>query len=104
MDMDQIFARHGDLVINRSPIPKSVKLSEPKSTVVLAGRESAPHAIAEFQHVLYGQEGAIQYLRIAQPVELSHSERHKTIALPPGDYQVASLAEMNGDLARAVED
>lgn len=102
--MDQIFARHGDLVINKAPIPKDIELTEPKSRVVLAGRESAPHAIAEFQHVKYGARGGIQYLRIAEPVELSHSERHKTITLPPGDYQVASLAEMNGDMARAVED
>jgi hypothetical protein len=102
--MEQLFARHGDLVINRAPIPTNIELSEPKAPVVLAGRESAPHAIAEYQHVKYGQSEGIQYLRVAKEVELSHSERHKTIALPPGDYQVASLAEMNGDLARAVED
>jgi hypothetical protein len=102
--MEQLFARHGDLVINKAPIPRGVDLLQPKTAVVLAGRESAPHAIAEFQHVLYGQDGAVQYLRVAQEVELSHSERHKTIALPPGDYQIASLAEMSGDMARAVED
>lgn len=102
--MEQLFARHGDLVINCAPIPKDIELAEPKARIVLAGRESASHAIAEFQHVKYGRRDGIQYLRVAKEVELSHSERHKTIALPPGDYQVASLAEMNGDLARAVED
>lgn len=102
--MEQLFARHGDLVINQAPIPADIELRDPKAPVVLAGRESAPHAIAEFQHVKYGSREGIQFLRVAQEVELSHSERHKTIALPPGDYQIASLAEMNGDLARAVED
>lgn len=102
--MEQLFARHGDLVINRASIPGNIELAAPKATIVLAGRESAPHAIAEFQHVLYGQVGSVQYLRVAKEVELSHSERHKTIALPPGDYQIASLAEMNGDMARAVDD
>lgn len=102
--MEQIFARHGDLVINRADIPSDITLAQPKGRVVLAGRESAPHAIDAFQHVLYGQRDGIQFLRVAEPVELTHSERHKTIALPPGDYQVASLAEMNGDLSRAVDD
>lgn len=102
--MEQLFARHGDLVINRAAIPKDIELDQPKAAVILAGRESAPHAIAEFEHVKYGARDGIQYLRVAKEVDLSHSERHKTIALPPGDYQIASLAEMNGDLARAVED
>lgn len=102
--MEQLFARHGDLVINKAPIPSGIELSEPTAPVVLAGRESAPHVIADFQHVKYGTRNGIQFLRVAQQVELSHSERHKTIALPPGDYQVASLAEMSGDMARAVED
>jgi hypothetical protein len=102
--MDQIFARHGDLVINRAPIPSGAKLDKPKVRVVLAGRESAPHAIDAFESVLYGQSGSLQFVRVLEPVELSHSERHKTIALPPGDYQIASLAEMSGDIARAVDD
>lgn len=102
--MDQLFARHGDLVINKAAIPSNVKLEEPKAPVVLAGRESAPHTISDFRSVLYGRENEIQFVRVTKPVELTHSERHKTIELPAGDYQIASLAEMNGDLARAVED
>lgn len=102
--MEQLFARHGDLVINQAAIPKDIELGQPKAPVILAGRESAPHAIAEFQHVQYGIREGIQYLRVAKQVDLSHSERHKTIALPPGDYQIASLAEMNGEMPRAVDD
>jgi hypothetical protein len=102
--MEQLFARHGDLVINQAAIPESVELKQPTAPVILAGRESAPHAIADFGSVLYGRSEAIQFVRVIRDVELSHSERHKTIALPAGDYQIASLAEMNGDLARSVED
>lgn len=108
--MEQLYARHGDLVINRTPIPADIQLEKPKAPVVLAGRESAPHTITDFGSVLYGQRDGIQFVRVLKDVELSHSERHKTIQLVSGyapgegDYHVASLAEMNGDLARSVED
>ena len=101
---NQLHSRHGDLVFKQAPIPSNIELSAQKAPIILAGRESAPHAIADFQHVLYGRREGIQYLRVVEQVDVSHSERHKTIALPPGDYQVASLAEMNGELSRDVED
>ena len=101
---NQLHSRHGDLVFKQAPIPTDIELTPQKAPIILAGRESAPHAIADFQHVLYGRRDGIQFLRVAERVEVSHSERHKTIALPPGDYQVASLAEMNGDMSRAVDD
>lgn len=100
----ELFARHGDLVISRSAIPDSVELTKPGAPVVLAGRESAPHTIGQFGAVLYGRRDAVQFVRALEPVELTHSERHKPIALPAGDYHIASLAEMSGDLARAVDD
>lgn len=101
---NELHSRHGDLVFKAAPIPTDIELTAQKAPIILAGRESAPHAIAEFQHVLYGRREGIQYLRVAEQVDVSHSERHKTIALPPGDYQVASLAEMNGEMSRAVDD
>lgn len=101
---NQLHSRHGDLVFKQAPIPSDIELSAQKAPIILAGRESAPHAIADFQHVLYGRREGIQYLRVSEQVDVSHSERHKTIALPPGDYQVASLAEMNGEMSRAVDD
>jgi hypothetical protein len=101
---NQLHSRHGDLVFKQAPIPTDIELTPQKAPIILAGRESAPHTIAEFQHVLYGRREGIQFLRVAEPVEVSHSERHRTIPLQPGDYHVASLAEMNGELARAIED
>lgn len=101
---NQLHSRHGDLVFKKAPIPSDIALTAQKAPIILAGRESAPHALASFQHVLYGRREGIQFLRVAEPVEVTHSERHKTIALEPGDYQVASLAEMNGDMSRAVDD
>lgn len=101
---NQLHSRHGDLVFKKAPIPSEIALTPQKAPIILAGRESAPHAIQAFEHVLYGRQDNLQFLRVAEPVEVTHSERHKTIALEPGDYQVASLAEMNGDMARDVED
>jgi len=101
---NQLHSRHGDLVFKQAPIPTDIELTAQKAPIILAGRESAPHAIAAFQHVLYGRRDGLQFLRVAEPVEVTHSERHKTISLEPGDYQVASLAEMNGDMAREVID
>jgi len=101
---NQLHSRHGDLVFKQASIPTDIELTPQKAPIILAGRESAPHAIADFKHVLYGRREGIQYLRVAESVNVTHSERHKTIELQPGDYQVASLAEMNGDLARAVDD
>jgi len=102
--MEQIYARHGDLVIRKEAVPPGFDLKKPSAPLVLAGHESAPHVIAAFQDVEHGADGETQRLRVAKSVMLTHGGRHAAIEIEPGDYVVYPLAEMSGDLARSVED
>lgn len=102
--MEQIYARHGDLVIRKEAVPSDFELKKPSAPLVLAGHESAPHVIAAFADVEHGADGETQRLRVARAVTLTHGGRHTTIEIEPGDYVIYPLAEMSGDLARSVED
>lgn len=101
---NQIYARHGDLVIRKEAIPQGFALARPKAPLVLAGRETAPHTIAQFGNVEHGEVDGVQRLRVVEPVTLTHGGRHTTISLEPGEYAIEPLAEMRGDLVAAVED
>lgn len=100
----EIYARQGDLVIRREPVPSNVKLEKASGPVVLAGRETAPHVINAFEGVSYAESNGVQYLRTKNTVKISHAGRHTEATLEPGEYSVESLAEMRGDVAAAVED
>lgn len=102
--MEQIYARHGDLVIRKEAVPAGFELKKPTAPLVLAGHESAPHIIAEFQNVAHGADGETQRLRVSKTVTLTHGGRHTAIEIEPDDYVIYPLAEMSGDLARSVED
>lgn len=102
--MEQIYARHGDLVINKEPTPSTVELKKPAGPLVLAGTDSSPHSIAQFNAVLHAKVGEMQYLKVVEPVQLSHDGRHKAITIEPGEYSIYPLAEMSGEMARRVED
>lgn len=102
---DQIYARHGDLVIRKEAVPSGFPLARPLAPLVLAGRESAPHTIAQIGGVEHGEVEGVQRLRVTGPaVTLTHGGRHTEITLEPGDYSIEPLAEMRGDLVQAVED
>jgi hypothetical protein len=100
----EIYARHGDLVIQKEALPEGFVLSKPTAPLILAGRETAPHTIASYADVEHGAGGGVQRLRVRRAVKLTHGGRHNTIAIEPGDYVIYPLAEMSGDLARSVED
>lgn len=102
--MEQIYARHGDLVIRKEAVPSGFVVTRPTGPVVLAGHESAPHVIAAFQDVEYGTDGDTQRLRVTREVQLTHGGRHTTVSLEAGEYAIEPLAEMSGDIARSVED
>ncbi len=99
-----IYARQGDLVIRKEPIPRGFKLKAVAQPLILAGRESAPHTIKDFSGIEYGESNGVQRMRIPSTVQLSHDGRHQFTTLEAGEYAVESLAEMRGELAAAVED
>lgn len=101
---NEIYGRHGDLVIRQESAPSGVEYKPLTGPLVVAGRDTAPHAISAFEGVLYAQRGATQYVYFETPKELTHQGRHQTVTLEPGSYSFESLTEMDGELARAVED
>jgi hypothetical protein len=101
---DQIYARHGDLVIRKEAVPPGLALAKPTAPLILAGHETAPHTIARFGDVEYAEADGVQRLRVAKHVTLTHGGRHTEISLEPGDYAIEPLAEMRGDLVQAVDD
>lgn len=102
--MTEIYGRHGDLVICKEAVPTSVTLVAQRAPLVLAGREDGAHTIAQYERVGYAQDGEVQRLRVRESVTLSHGTRHNSVTLEPGDYVIYPLTEMNGALARRVED
>jgi len=102
--MNEIYGRHGDLVIQKEAVPPGVVLTKQKAPLVLAGKEEGSHTIADFENVEFVLDGEVQRLRVLNPVTLVHGARHKTVLLEPGEYVVYPLAEMSGDLARRVDD
>lgn len=107
MDLpNELDARHGDLVINRTAIPATVLplLKSATAPIILAGHDSAPHRINDFAAVEYAEVDGIQWLRLSRDVELSHLGRHTAITMLAGDNEVYPLTEMNGEMARNVLD
>lgn len=107
MDLpSELDARHGDLVINRTPIPANVLplLKRATAPIILAGHDSAPHRIDDFEAVEYAQVDDTQWLRLSRDLNLTHLGRHTEITLLAGDNEVYPLTEMNGEMARAVID
>ncbi len=107
MDLpNELDARHGDLVNNRTPIPAAVLplLKRATAPIILAGHDSAPHRIDDFEAVEYAQVDDVQWLRLSRDVQLTHLGRHTAIILLAGDNEVYPLTEMSGEMARNVAD
>ena len=98
-----LYARQGDLVIEKLDAPISAELME-HTGLVLAGRGTSPHRVAG--KVLAAQDGSTWLLRVpaAAAVSIEHSDRHNAVALEPGDYRIKPLRERGGNGDRAVED
>ena len=100
----KLYARHGDLVIEKLSTPITGDLVKTKN-LVFAG-DSSGHT-----HVLRGdcealRDGRVTRVRVAKPTDLEHGkpDGHKTISLEPGDYVVRPLRERGDGSDRAVED
>jgi hypothetical protein len=97
-----IFARQGDLVIERKPMTGTpVKETDP----VLAGGSSGhPHIVRGTVLVL--RNVSHTGLRLLEPSVLEHGKSggHKPVPLPAGDYEVRILRERWDESDREVSD
>lgn len=101
-----LYARHGDLVIEKLAAPLTGDL-EKGTNIVFAGDSSGhPHMLKGA--VLFRREGRRTFVQVpdGKPLELAHgkSTGHKSIKLDPGNYEVRPLRERGDGSDRAVED
>jgi hypothetical protein len=80
--------RHGDLLIEKTNIPKGCK--KRKSSIILDG-EVTGHAHRLNNGIIF-EKGELVYLRVVDKATVTHEE-HSTITLPAGDYQVIRQRE-----------
>jgi hypothetical protein len=101
-----LYARHGDLVIEKLDTKPTGELKR-GTNIVFAGDSSGhPHTLVG--EVMFRRDGRRTFVQVpgGKPLELRHgkSDGHKTISLPPGDYEVRPLRERGDGSDRAVED
>lgn len=94
-----IYARQGDLVIDKLAKAITGDLS-PRRDLVLAG-DSGGHPHTLVGSVLARTEARRAFVRVAETTRIEHSGQHPDISLEPGDYEIRRLREA-GD--RLVED
>jgi hypothetical protein len=102
----ELFARHGDLVIEKLKTPPAGEMKK-GTNIVFAGDSSGhPHTLVGA--VMFRREGRRTFVEVpaGKPLELKHgkSTGHKTIELPPGAYEVRPLRERGDGSDRAVDD
>ncbi|MGH2367593.1 MAG: hypothetical protein ACRDI2_05285, partial [Chloroflexota bacterium] len=99
--------RHGDVLMVPAEAPVGeASVSQPGERLVLMEGEATGHA-----HVLEGLATAVRYrsralVQVHEPAMLRHEE-HKTVAVPPGWYEVVRqrvYAPTSRDLHRSVVD
>ena len=99
--------RQGDVLITPIPaIPITALPTKTKRRIVLAEGEATGHCHAidytskQMQVLVDGQQ---LYLRVKEPVTLTHQE-HAPATIEPGDYMVVRQVEMWMDEVRKVVD
>ncbi len=102
----ELYARHGDLVIEKLDKPIVGELQKGVNIVFAGDSSGHPHTL--MGSVDFRRDGRRTLVRVpdGKPMELRHgkSTGHKTIALAPGDYEVRPLRERGDGADRAVED
>ena len=84
----EIFARHGDLVIEKTTITGKL---EKATNLVLAGADTSPHTLRG--KVQMRRDGRNTLVRLSKRTKLTHSSRHEDKWLPKGDYTIRPLRE-----------
>ncbi|WP_297826357.1 hypothetical protein [Mycobacterium sp.] len=102
----ELYARHGDLVIEKLATPISGELQKGVDVVFAGDSSGHPHTLVGA--VEFRRDGRRTFVRVpdGKGMELRHgkSTGHKTIKLEPGDYEVRPLRERGDGADRIVED
>ena len=94
--------RHGDLLIVKSKVPTAAK---PVKDGILAYGEVTGHAHRVVGGAAVLEHEGVRYINATAGASVVHEE-HRTIQLPPGDYQVIIQREWSpyDEAARRVSD
>ena len=98
--------RQGDVLVTPAEIPASAKPVVRKKRIILAHGEVTGHCHAidyTSKQLQVLTDGPQLYLRVKQPVALTHQE-HSTAIIEPGDYMVVRQVEVWLDEVRQVTD
>ena len=98
----QLYARHGDLVIEKKPV---TGVLEKGKNIVFAGDSSGhPHTL--IGSCQFRRDGLRTFIRLAKAARLEHgkADGHVTITLEAGEYEVRPLRERGDGSDRSVED
>lgn len=98
--------RQGDVLLTPAEIPASAKPSKEKERIILAEGEATGHCHAiDFnpKQMDVFADGPQLYLRVNEPVSLTHQE-HAAAVVEPGDYVVVRQVEVWLDEVRQVAD
>lgn len=99
--------RQGDVLLKQvRSIPKTAQPNKPKDRIVLAYGEVTghAHAIDELEKVdIFVKPDGTMYLEVKADASLRHEE-HRTIVLPPGNYERVLQREYSPEAIRNVSD
>ena len=95
------YFQQGDCLFFETMIPK-VTLERSDNPILQHGEHTGHKHALRFMHegkrttplfeVLTNKETGSRYLKIGEPADLVHEE-HKTIAVPPGEYEIRIVRE-----------
>jgi hypothetical protein len=102
--MTTIFARQGDLIINRLDKPITGDLTETKRITFAGDSSGHPHTL--LGDAMQRREGRRTFVRLAHEGTIEHGRAggHQPVTLPAGDYEIGPLRERGDAGDRAVED
>jgi hypothetical protein len=101
----QVFARQGDLIIHHATIKVTEELS-PSVDILLAGGSSGhPHTLQGACKYKRNSDGStLLRLDATRTLEHGRADGHKSVMMPPGDYEIRQLRVRMGGGDSNVED
>ena len=104
-----LYARQGDLVIDKLSVPIAGELESVRRIVFAGDSSGHPHTLTLKSRGAVAQirrDGLRTFVRLTQTAEIVHGkpDGHKTVEMPPGDYEIRPLRERGDGYDRAVED
>lgn len=104
----EIYARQGDLVIDKLSAPITGELAPARDTVFAGDSSGHPHRLTG-AHLIRREtrDGAPVFLvRVEEKRSISHGkpDGHRNVTLVPGDYEIRPLRERGGVGDRPVQD